>query len=55
LEEVWEADEAFISSTTKVLLPVTQLDERKIGNGKPGPVTMNILEKFRELEKETVA
>ncbi len=55
LEEVWESDEAFISSTTKVLLPVTQLDERKIGNGKPGPVTMEILEKFRELEKETVA
>lgn len=55
LEEVWEADEAFISSTTKVLLPVTQLDERKIGDGKPGPVTMGILEKFRKLEKETVA
>lgn len=55
LEEVWEADEAFISSTTKVLLPVTQLDERKIGNGKPGPVTLGILEKFRKLEKETVA
>ncbi len=55
LEEVWEADEAFISSTTKILLPVTQVDERKIGNGKPGPVTMGILEEFRKLEKETVA
>jgi branched-chain amino acid aminotransferase len=55
LEEVWEADEAFISSTTKILLPVTQLDERRIGNGKPGPVTMGILENFKKLEKETVA
>ena len=55
LEEVWDADEAFISSTTKVLLPVTQLDDRKIGNGLPGPVTMDILERFRVLEKETVA
>jgi branched-chain amino acid aminotransferase len=55
LEEVWEADEAFISSTTKILLPVTQVDERKIGNGKPGPMTMDILERFRVLEKETVA
>lgn len=55
LEEVWDADEAFISSTTKILLPVTQLDERKIGNGKPGPVTMEILERFRKLERETVA
>jgi branched-chain amino acid aminotransferase len=55
LEEVWEADEAFITSTTKILLPVTQLDERKIGSGKPGSVTLDILEKFRELERESVA
>lgn len=55
LEEVWEADEAFICSTTKILLPVTQLDDRIIGNGKPGPVTMGILEKFKTLEQETVA
>ena len=55
LEEVWEAEEAFITSTTKVLLPVTQIDERKIGNGKPGPITMGILENFRKLEKEMVA
>ncbi|MBN7811149.1 aminotransferase class IV [Algoriphagus sp. H41] len=55
LEEVWDADEAFISSTTKVLLPVTQLDDRKIGSGKPGPVTLDILGKFRALEKSSVA
>lgn len=55
LQEVFEdAEEAFISSTTKVLLPVTQLDDKKIGNGKPGPVTLEILEKFRKLEKTTV-
>lgn len=55
LEEVWEAEEAFISSTTKILLPVTQLDDRIIGDGKPGPVTLGILEKFRKLEKETAS
>ena len=55
LEEVWEADEAFITSTTKILLPVTRLDERIIGNGKPGPVTMDILERFKKLERETVS
>jgi branched-chain amino acid aminotransferase len=55
LEEVWGADEAFISSTTKVLLPVTELDDRKIGTGKPGPVTMDVLERFRKLERETVS
>jgi branched-chain amino acid aminotransferase len=51
-EETLEADEAFISSTTKILLPVTKIDDHKIGTGKPGPVTLDILEKFRLLEKE---
>lgn len=55
LEEVWSADEAFISSTTKVLLPVTQVDDRQVGNGKVGPVTQGILEKFRDFEKVTVS
>ena len=52
LQEVWDADEAFICSTTKVLLPVTQIDDRTIGNGKPGPISVSLLEKFKELEKE---
>ncbi|MAN87537.1 MAG: branched-chain amino acid aminotransferase [Algoriphagus sp.] len=52
LQEVWDADEAFICSTTKVLLPVTLIDDRTIGNGKPGPISVSLLEKFKELEKE---
>lgn len=52
MQEAWNADEAFITSTTKVLLPVTQIDEHEIGTGKPGPVSLDLLEKFRELEKE---
>jgi len=52
VEETLGADEAFITSTTKILLPVTQLDEHVIGNGRPGEVSLGILEKFRALEKE---
>ena len=51
LEEVWEADEAFISATTKILLPVTQIDDRKIGAGKVGKVSLDLMAKFREREK----
>ena len=47
LEEVWEADEAFISATTKIILPVTQIDDRKVGSGKVGKVSQDILEKFQ--------
>jgi len=52
MQEVLNADETFITSTTKVLLPVIQIDEHEIGTGKPGPVSLDLLAKFRELEKE---
>lgn len=51
-EEMLEADEVFITSTTKVLLPVTQVDNHKIGTGKVGKRSLEILEKFKALEKE---
>src|SRR3954470_5782698 len=41
------ADEAFITSTTRELSPVTRIDHRTIGNGRPGPVTTKLLEGYR--------
>jgi branched-chain amino acid aminotransferase len=41
------ADEAFITSTTRELSPVTRIDDRTVGNGKPGPVTMKLLDGYR--------
>jgi branched-chain amino acid aminotransferase len=42
------ADEVFITSTTRELSPVTRIDDRVIGNGKPGPITMKLLEGYRK-------
>ncbi|NUO03025.1 MAG: aminotransferase class IV [Saprospiraceae bacterium] len=42
LEEVFAAREAFITSTTKGNLPVVQVDDHLIGDGKPGPVSRAI-------------
>src|SRR5262245_10216084 len=42
------ADEAFITSTTRELSPVTRIDDRVVGTGKPGPVTMRLLEGYRK-------
>ena len=36
--EVADADEILLSSATKEVLPVTQLDGRRVGNGRPGPM-----------------
>jgi D-alanine transaminase len=38
VDEAFAAKEAFISAATLGLLPVTQIDGTKIGDGKPGPV-----------------
>ena len=38
--------EAFISSTTKNILPVLKIDGNTIGDGKPGPVTRKIYEQI---------
>ncbi len=33
------ADECFITNTTMEIMPVTTIDKKRVGNGKPGPVT----------------
>ncbi len=42
-------DEAFLTQTTSGILPVVEIDGRKIGNGKPGPVTKKLMKKFEKL------
>lgn len=46
------ADEAFITSTTRELSPVTRIDDREIGGGRPGPVTMTLLHGYRRRARE---
>jgi branched-chain amino acid aminotransferase len=41
------ADEAFITSTTRELSPVTRIDDRTIGSGAPGPITMKLWDGYR--------
>lgn len=42
------ADEAFLTSTTKEIVPVVAVDALEIGNGTPGPITLQLLDAFRE-------
>lgn len=50
--EVYNADEAFLTSTLKEVLPVTDVDGRRISTGSPGPVTRRLLEAFRRLVRQ---
>ena len=41
------AQEVFITSTTRELSPVTRIDQRVIGSGKPGSLTLQLLKAYR--------
>lgn len=47
--DIYTADECFLTGTAAEVIPVTKLDTRVIGNGKPGPLTLQFIEKFHEL------
>jgi branched-chain amino acid aminotransferase len=47
-----DADEAFITSTSCGLFPITRIDERILGNGAPGPVTTSLLNTYYRKKNE---
>lgn len=48
LEEAYEAEEAFLTSTSREILPVTNFDNNVIGSGEPGEITRLLLKRFRK-------
>ena len=53
-EELFDLDEAFITSTTQGVMPVTEIDGRAIGNSRRGEVTSRLQQIFDELEVSEV-
>jgi len=51
LEELFDLDEAFFTSTNKEVLPVVQIDQKSIGIGTVGPQTKKIMHLFEEYTK----
>jgi branched-chain amino acid aminotransferase len=45
--DLFTADEAFLTSTTREAVPIVKVDERIIGAGTPGPITLKLLAGFR--------
>ena len=51
--DIYTADECFLTGTAAEVVAVVSLDGRKIASGKPGPITRQLGEKFRELTCST--
>lgn len=47
-DELLNAEEAFITSTTAEITPVVQIGDRQIGNGQSGPVTRKLQKAFEQ-------
>jgi branched-chain amino acid aminotransferase len=50
-QDIYTADECFLTGTAAEIIPVVKVDGRSIGNGKPGKLTQNILAQFHKLTK----
>ncbi len=48
-QDIYTADECFLTGTAAEVIPVVELDGRSIGPGKPGPITHDLRERFHAL------
>jgi branched-chain amino acid aminotransferase len=44
--DLYLADEAFLTGTAAEVVPIVEVDDRRVGEGKPGPVTRHLLDIF---------
>ena len=47
-DEAYEADEAFLTSASNFVMPIVEIDNKRMGGGQPGPITRKLREMFLE-------
>ena len=50
-KEFLAADEIWLTSSTKEILPVTRINEQQVGNGKPGAVWQDMYQKYQDYKE----
>jgi len=46
VDDLFKADECFLTNTSMEIMPVPSVDRRAVGDGKPGPLTLKLREQF---------
>ncbi len=54
-DDLYAADECFLTGTAAGIIPVARIDGRKISSGAPGRITRSLLEKYHELTTKQCA
>src|SRR3989338_359254 len=49
--DLFNSDEMFLTGTAAEIIPVVRMDRRKIGDGKPGKMTLKLIGEFNKLTK----
>lgn len=52
LFDVYTADEAFMTGTAAEVIPIIDVDNRKIADGKPGAMTKKLIEEFKKIREK---
>lgn len=51
MDDIYTADEVFLTGTAAEIIPVVMIDDRKVGKGSPGEITFKLKKEFEELTK----
>ena len=49
--DIFIAEECFLTGTAAEVIPVVKLDSRDIGDGTPGPITRDLMARFKQLTR----
>ena len=52
MDDVYIADECFLTGSAAEVVPVVKIDGRPIGSGKPGPITLGLIERFHQFTRQ---
>ena len=50
--DLFTANEAFFTGTAAEVVPIVEVNKRKIGDGKPGPITKRLMQEFEKIVRD---
>jgi branched-chain amino acid aminotransferase len=54
INNISELDEAALSSSSRAIIPIIQIDGQSIGSGRPGPITRRLLRAYQEVVAQVI-